>query len=75
VDAPDGTLAMPTVPSAKKTDASTVGFPLDSNISRAQHLMICGLFMIGKAPSFFTVSVKISMVRKMGKYARTEHFS
>jgi hypothetical protein len=42
VDAPDGTEATPTVPSVSITDASTVGFPLESSISRALHFNICG---------------------------------
>ena len=35
VDAPLGTIARPVVPSAKCTSASTVGFPRESNTSRA----------------------------------------
>ena len=33
VDAPLGAVPLPTVPSARYTSASTVGFPLESNIS------------------------------------------
>ena len=40
VDAPDGTLAMPTVPSLNMTDASTVGFPRESSTSLPQILDI-----------------------------------
>jgi hypothetical protein len=46
VEAPEGTLATPTVPSERKTVDSTVGFPLESNISLAQQRMICGLFIV-----------------------------
>ena len=35
VDAPDGTAALPSVPSSRITSTSTVGFPRLSNISRA----------------------------------------
>ena len=33
VDAPDGTDALPTIPLSNMTSTSTVGFPLESNIS------------------------------------------
>ena len=46
VDAPEGTLATPTVPSVRKTVASTVGFPLESRISRAVTRLICGFVII-----------------------------
>ena len=35
VEAPDGTIALATVPSHKVTSTSTVGFPLESKTSRA----------------------------------------
>ena len=35
VEAPDGTAALPKTPFSKKTSTSTVGFPLESNISLA----------------------------------------
>ena len=40
VDAPDGTLAAPIVPSESITSALTVGFPLESKISNPQILSI-----------------------------------
>jgi hypothetical protein len=43
VDAPDGTLAVPTLPSMSVTLALTVGFPRESSISRAVHFSIKGL--------------------------------
>src|SRR5690606_35839858 len=36
VEAPDGTAALPTVPSARITSTSTVGLPRESRISRAR---------------------------------------
>jgi hypothetical protein len=35
VDAPEGTAALPKLPSLKPTSTSTVGLPLESRISRA----------------------------------------
>ena len=41
VDAPDGTAARPTNPPSTSTSTSTVGFPLESNISLAYTDSIC----------------------------------
>ena len=35
VEAPDGTIALPTAPLSNATSTSTVGFPLESNTSLA----------------------------------------
>ncbi len=41
VDAPEGTAALPTVPSSKITSASTVGFPRESKICLARIFLRC----------------------------------
>jgi hypothetical protein len=48
-NAPDGTLAIPIVPSKRTTVASTVGIPLESRISRAKHFSILN-FIISVIP-------------------------
>ena len=49
VEAPEGTAARPRAPSARRTSASTVGFPRESSISRARMERI-SLLMPGAAP-------------------------
>ncbi len=50
VEAPDGTAARPTAPSARTTSTSTVGLPRESRISRASTASM-SVFMRGPSPS------------------------
>ena len=62
VDAPEGTDALPTLPSARSTSASTVGRPRESKISRprTRSIAMVGIFI---EPSILTRQVTRMKIR------------